>query len=416
MNIFEITLLDVIFISFPILIYLVYVAYNQSFDRKENNVFLDVAIFTSFYMSVRYAKQLIDHLPLLILHVPLIVAFIKNRWFTALLLMFLLIGYYYLQFHYSIVLLIFSYIVCYLLYIWKCHRHFSDRLLVNFLIIWISCSYIYFIIQDGYFSWIGDKDSFMGFYVIVMFFLMSNILFSLFLKGEEIMKVHMSVKELEHEKQVRTSIFKITHEIKNPIAVCKGYLDMFDPSNQTHAYKYIPIIKDEIDRTLLLLQDYLSFNKVTIEKDILDIHLLLTEVLDSLKLLFREHGIESKVEVSDDEVFVNGDYNRLTQVVINVIKNSIEAMDSSRQGNVRVYTRINDNYIHIFFQDNGVGIDENTLKRIREPFFTTKQRGTGLGVCISDEIIIAHGGKMNYDSVYGEGTCVCISLPILGLL
>lgn len=413
MNIFEVTILNVLFISFPVLIYLVYVAYNQSFDRKENNLFLDVALFTSFYMCVRYSYFPILKLPVLIIHVPLIIAYVKDRNITAFFLSLLLVGYYYEEFQYHGILLLFEYVVCYGIYLWKYKKKFSDRWFVNMLLGFISIVYVYFLTIDGYFKQVNNQELFVACFVIVMFFLMGNILFYLFIKGEEIMKIHMNMKELEHEKQVRTSIFKITHEIKNPIAVCKGYLDMFDPNNQNHSFQYIPIIKEEINRTLVLLQDYLSFNKITIEKDILDIHLLLFDVVDSLKLLFKEYNVCCDVNVSDDEVFIEGDYNRLTQVVINVIKNSLEAMDSKCDGKICIYTKIVDNEIQLFFDDNGVGIDSDTLKRIKEPFFTTKQKGTGLGVCISDEIISAHGGNMYYDSIYGEGTSVKIQLPIL---
>ena len=61
-------------------------------------------------------------------------------------------------------------------------------------------------------------------------------------KAEDIVSIHMSLKEIEKEKQIRNSLFKITHEIKNPIAVCKGYLDMFDKNNNKHVDKFIPII------------------------------------------------------------------------------------------------------------------------------------------------------------------------------
>ena len=413
MNIFEITILNTLFVSFPVLIYLVYVAYNQSFDRKENNLFLDVVLFTSFYMCVRYSSLATLNLPVLIIHVPLIIAYVKDRKITAIFLSILLASYYYQEFHYQLFLLLIEYVVYYGIYIWRGNKQFGDWWFVNVLLGFISIVYIYFLTASGYFIDGSNTDLFIAFFVIIMFFLMGNVVFYLFMKGEEIMKIHMNMKELEHEKQVRTSIFKITHEIKNPIAVCKGYLDMFDPNNQAHAFQYIPIVKEEINRTLVLLQDYLSFNKITIEKDILDIHLLLLEVTDSLKLLFKEHNVCCDIDVSDDEVFVEGDYNRLTQVVINIIKNSLEAMDEARCGHISIYTKLVDDDIQLFFKDNGVGIDADTLEKIKEPFFTTKQRGTGLGVCISDEIISAHGGEMCYDSVYGEGTCVKIQLPIL---
>ena len=72
---------------------------------------------------------------------------------------------------------------------------------------------------------------------------------------------------------MKNCLFQITHEIKNPIAVCKGYLDMFDVNNKEHAVKYIPIMKEEISRTLYLLEDFLSMNRLKVHKEIVDINI-----------------------------------------------------------------------------------------------------------------------------------------------
>ena len=91
-------------------------------------------------------------------------------------------------------------------------------------------------------------------------------------QAENIINMHIKYRQIVKEKQIQTSLFKITHEIKNPIDVCKGYLDMYDENNLEKTKKYIPIIKEEIDRVLILLEDFLSMNKQKINKDILDIN------------------------------------------------------------------------------------------------------------------------------------------------
>ena len=222
----------------------------------------------------------------------------------------------------------------------------------------------------------------------------------------------MTVQELIEEKQIRKSLFKITHEIKNPLAVCKGYLDMFDVNNVEHARKYVPILKEEIDRTLILLQDFLSFTKIKIEKDILDINYLLEEVLDNLHLLLKDKNIELESNILDEEVYIDGDYNRLCQVMINLIKNSIEAMKDVKYPQINLSSVLKKDYIEIVVEDNGTGIEEKNLKKISEPFFTTKKHGTGLGVSMSFEIIASHNGTIKYFSEYGKGTKVVINLPL----
>ena len=102
--------------------------------------------------------------------------------------------------------------------------------------------------------------------IFVMFYLISHFVIYLFKTAEDILDLHLKFCEIEHQKDITNSLFQITHEIKNPIAVCKGYLDMFDVNNVEHSKKYIPILKSEIDRLLLLLQDFLSINRINIDK------------------------------------------------------------------------------------------------------------------------------------------------------
>ncbi|HHW68760.1 MAG TPA: HAMP domain-containing histidine kinase [Tenericutes bacterium] len=222
----------------------------------------------------------------------------------------------------------------------------------------------------------------------------------------------MNLKELQKEKRIRTSLFKITHEIKNPIAVCKGYLDMFDIHNSDHSIKYIPIIKEEVNRTLTLLQDFLSLDNIKINKDILDINLLLDESLKSFNPLLKNNNITGCFDISDDEVFIYGDYNRLTQVVINIIQNSVESMKKDKISFIKIYTKVDDNFIKIYFEDNGCGMSKENLKKLEQPFFTTKAKGTGLGVYLSKEIIKAHDGTLRYKSKEDYGTTAILKLPL----
>ena len=220
----------------------------------------------------------------------------------------------------------------------------------------------------------------------------------------------MNIKELEKEKQLRTSLFKITHEIKNPIAVCKSYLDMFDINNKGHI-KYIEILKDEMNNILLLLQDFLAMNKIKIQKEILDINLLLEDVIKQFEPVLKEKNIKFIYNICEEEVFIEGDYNRLNQVLINMIKNSIEAIEY--KGTIKINYEINKDF-KIIIEDNGIGIPKDELEKIKEPFYTTKKNGTGLGVSLSIEIINAHNGKLQYE-ILKKGTRVIIELPIYEL-
>ena len=241
---------------------------------------------------------------------------------------------------------------------------------------------------------------------------MSYIIILFLIKAEKIIEINISYKELMRESQLRESLFKISHEIKNPIAVCKGYLDMFDVNNIDDFKKYIPIIKSEVDKTLNLLHDFSACKKVNLDLDIVDVSLLIEDITNNFKLMFDNRNIDFYVDIPDDEIYIYGDYNRLNQVFLNIIKNSIEAIDYDKKSFIRVSVDVFDKVVKVTIEDNGVGMNDYVLSKISEPFYTTKPNGTGLGVLLSNEIISAHNGSIDYESEEGVGTIVVITLPL----
>jgi len=248
--------------------------------------------------------------------------------------------------------------------------------------------------------------------IVSIIFIFVNVLVQYSIKiSEDIVKLNVNLKTIEEDERIRTSLFKITHEIKNPIAVCKSYLDMFDFNNPDHE-RYIPILKDEMKKILILLQDFSSMNKIKIINEILDINLLLDDVKRQLETFVISDNIRFITELNDEEFYLEGDYNRISQVLTNIIKNAKEAKDESKEAYIILKTKIKNDVFKIIVEDNGIGISEEDMKRIKEPFFTTKKNGTGLGIPLSCEIIKAHGGKIEFQSEEGEGTKVIISLPV----
>ena len=392
MNIFETLLINIIFIISPFLIYLFYLAYNKNISKKANQIFLEIAIFSSLYLVLKYN---INSNPILLISIPLLIAFWYKRNISIFLISFVLIIYYNYYFDFSLVYLIIEYIFYIVIY-------FVFRNKINiFIYLFVILKSLFFIIyMFNTFNYLNIIES------IILFSISSFLIIYLINKGEDIIRYHMNVKQLEENEQIKTSLFKITHEIKNPIAVCKGYLDMYDKNNIEHQ-KYIPIIKEEIERTLVLLQDFLSISKIKLNKDILDINFLIENVVANFKTLAKENNIKLILDLIDDEVFIEGDYNRLEQVMINILKNSIEAINE--KGTIKISLKELSNSINIVVEDDGIGIEDTKI--ITEPFYTTKKSGTGLGVPLSKEIITSHQGKLIYQSKIGKGTIVSIELP-----
>ena len=121
---------------------------------------------------------------------------------------------------------------------------------------------------------------------------------------------------------------------------------MLNTKDRKQVEKYIPIIKSEIDRLLNLLQDFLLVNKANVTFDLMDINMLIEDIISREIPLMEAKNIKFKSDLIDDEIYINGDYNRLSQVLINIIKNSIEAMEN-RKGVITIKDIIKDNHINI---------------------------------------------------------------------
>ena len=218
------------------------------------------------------------------------------------------------------------------------------------------------------------------------------------------------MNRVRDESKLKDSLFKLTHEIKNPIAVCKGYLDMINLDNSEKSRKYINIIKSEIDRSLNVISDFMEYSRIKINKEIFDLGLLMDEIYESFEILLKDKDIVFNYDNKYDEIYLWGDFDRLKQVFVNVLKNSIEAI--SNGGIIDMGVLLEDKEVIITISDNGQGMDSDTLNNVKEMFWTTKKNGTGLGVALSNEIVVAHGGELNYESEEGKGTKCIIKLPI----
>lgn len=401
----EVIILSCIYVLFPIFLYFLYFAYTKAFDKKTIDIILNFCILSSFYLVLKFGPENIL-LRLLFLNIPLLLAYYYDKKISSILLSFYMIIIYS---HFGNNILLFA-LIKYAIYFLVKYKINSPKI---YTIFFVSVQMISIIILKKFFAFLNFMD-FKNILISFIFFLITSLICLVALKKiKEIIKLEMTLKELKKEEQIRISLFKITHEIKNPIAVCKGYLDMFDINNKEHARKYIPIIKSEIKRTLILLQDFLDCNHLKINKDILDINMLLSEVEEECKPLMNNKKINYISSIDyEDELYLEGDYERLKQVLVNVIKNSIEAIKIKNDSYIEISSEIINNKIHIIVEDNGEGIKKDDLKKIREPFYTTKKDGTGLGIPLSYEIIKAHNGVIDYSSVYHKGTKVKIVLPL----
>lgn len=410
MNVFSPLFSSLVFILCPLFFYIVFLSSNNSITNKNKKLVFDIVLLTTIYVVSIY-NNIYPIISFLLLNSLVLIGYLRKRICLANICAILIIFIYYNNFN-LILFMIFPYIILYSINIIKNKYNINDFIFID---LFLLVEYLFLIIWIFKFNYdIYTSLGFINMLLLVMFnYILIHIIYLLYDLGENIIKTNEDYKKIKHDSKVKTSLFKITHEIKNPIAVIKAYLDMLNIKNQKQVKKYIPIVKSEIDRLLTLLEDFLLVNKANVRFDLMDINMLIEDILDRERPLIKESNIKLNMDLIDDEVYINGDYNRLSQVLINIIKNSIEAMEN-KKGILNISNMIQDKFVVIMIADNGIGISKKRLKKIKEPFYTTKSRGTGLGVSLSDEIIKAHSGTLTYKSKEFIGTKVIIKLPLYG--
>ena len=389
MNNFDLVINTFIIIIFPILCYLFYIVANKNIDAKRKILVLHFTLISICYLVYKHFSN--NNLYYLLITIPIFISYKKNYKLLYLFLLFNGIIIYYIT---NIFYVLFFVVEHFLVMVLN-----KNKKVINHIIIVLIVNSIYFIIYKN--NNLIDNIIYMLLYIFI-----EEIVLYTIVQGEDIINYNIEYKKLKNEEELRKSLFKITHEIKNPLAVCKAYVDIFDYDDKECSKKYIPIISGEIDKILLLLQDFLLVNKANIKFDIVDVNLLLEDINTSIKEIYHLN-IDLNSD-DDEEIFINGDYNRLTQVLTNLIKNGYEA----NANKVLVKSYLESKNVIIDVIDNGDGISKNDSTKIYEPFYTTKKDGTGLGVPLSKEIIEAHNGTLNYYSNNKKGTIARISIPI----
>ncbi|MDB4867635.1 MAG: domain S-box protein [Cohnella sp.] len=239
----------------------------------------------------------------------------------------------------------------------------------------------------------------------------------------------VSVKDVSEYKQIEQTAFQndklamlgkiaaaIAHEIRNPLTSIRGFIQLLHPYLQEIGKQdYARIILSEIDRANDIIYEFLNSSKPSAPmKQIVLVGLLLKEMILLSESEAHMRGCELNCEIFDPYLTVAIDVKQIKQVLLNVIKNAMDAIhevEDSRRGRIDVSARREGKYALISIRDNGKGMERATLNRLFDPFFTTKEEGTGLGLSVSYRIIRNHGGTIHVDSHLNEGTEFVIYLP-----
>lgn len=206
---------------------------------------------------------------------------------------------------------------------------------------------------------------------------------------------------------------KILHEINNPLTSLKGYVDLMVKKEEFNI-GYLNIIQQELQKIEVLTSDLLKLSNPRNDKyESISIISLVEECIDLISVEAHRNDCEISIHIDVDQdsfIFVNK--IRIQQVILNILKNSIEAIGENNSGVMNIIIKKVLNQFRISITDNGPGINKENLDKIFNSFFTTKDGGTGLGLSISKQLIEEHNGKLLVDSEEGVGTTFSVYIPV----
>lgn len=387
MNHIEINYIFNSIVIIPIMIYIIFFHIKDEINKLHNNVTLELTIllvyFLCLYVFIRVFK--IEYIYYITL--PIILSFIFDKYKLNIFLSIINIFMTLYLLDINIFCLLSYYIILFTLY-------FITKNKKDFISTYTILNIIYMFLLDNY---------------NIIFLISIYLIYNLIILLKKRMKLYYTLEDIENNKLIKTSIFKVTHEIKNPLAVIKGYLSIFDPYDSDKCLKYKNILEIEVENALNVLKDFSSINHLDIKKNNINYYDLLMEAKETILPFFNDKNIKLNIN-SPRELFVNADYNRMKQVLINILKNSTEAL--SDNGKIDIKSYIENNKLITIIKDNGHGMDKETIDNLFTPFYSKKSFGTGLGLCLSKEIIELHNGTIKYTSKLNLYTEVKIVIPV----
>ncbi len=229
-------------------------------------------------------------------------------------------------------------------------------------------------------------------------------------------------EKLEMEEQLRKSdtlnvigelAAGIAHEIRNPMTALKGFIQLLEGSVKEDHTMYFNVITTELSRIDSIINEFLILAKPQAVKFVeIDISQIMKETVDLLSAQAVLHNVQFRTYYEQNLPKVFCESNQMKKVFINIIKNAIEVMPKGGYITVSIQ-KVSDHKVHISIKDEGTGIPAHKIKKLGEPFYTTKDRGTGLGLMVTYKIIEEHKGTIEVESKMGEGTVFHIYLPLI---
>ncbi|WYP27584.1 ATP-binding protein [Alkalihalobacillus sp. FSL W8-0930] len=268
------------------------------------------------------------------------------------------------------------------------------------------------LVREGTFqSDIDELLVFSGVYTSLILFSMfiAASLYEMFLKRERMQDELLYAVRQQSISELSASI---AHEVRNPLTVVKGFLQLMKEDDTQAKQEYYQLILSELNRAENIIHEYLTLSKPQLGESLtVPMKECLVHTITLLTpYAFKEGVLLKELKTNEQEAFVFTDRSKLKQAIINFLKNAIEA--SAPSGEVEVTMNVNKQFVEVEIRDTGKGMSKEELAKIGTVYYSTKEEGTGLGTMVSIRLIEEMGGKILYESEVNKGTTVQIVLPL----
>lgn len=221
--------------------------------------------------------------------------------------------------------------------------------------------------------------------------------------------IRIQVERSEKLNLISELAASVAHEVRNPLTVVRGFVQLLREETSPKNHEYIKLVLTELDRAEWIISDYLNLAKP--QGDVMS-RVELTHIVSETTVLMSSYALMNGVEIvtrAEPGLYVISNPVKLKQALMNLMKNGIEAM--AEGGSLYVTVELANSSVVIVICDEGEGISPEQIGQIGLPFYSTKEKGTGLGLMVTCRIIEAMQGTIHFESELRKGTQVIIQLP-----
>ncbi|WHY77030.1 ATP-binding protein [Neobacillus sp. WH10] len=408
----EVVLYQVVAVLLPISVYHLFFYEKDSQRRKPYSKLSIILIFIlvlTMSLPVKFSEGYVYDFRI----VPFIIAFVYGGTVPGLLAAVVVLGYRYLIGGDGFYVVLVNYSLTCAVFILMRNQYESfkkkNKLMFVSLVFWVNTIIVILTLFTK--NQIEQIPFMFAFYFITWICLMMVV----FIMENVNQQIEMREKLQKDERLnvISQLAASVAHEVRNPLTSVRGFLQLIhDDENLKSAQKhYIDIALAELDHAQSIINDYLSLAKPNTEG--LTTVNISDEVRKTVALMTSYSNIQNiSIRMNiQDSLYIKGNKSEIKQVLVNIIKNGIEAMGAG--GDLHVDTFEKDGEIIIKITDNGKGMTRSQLDKLGTPFYTTKEKGTGVGLTISFQLIQAMKGSISVESHIGKGTTFTIRFPFV---